>query len=122
MMKKMIILIILIIFTFPILGFSQPTDLTDREVLIQMYEKITFIEETVKRINNNSIITETRVTAMRDRITKNEMNISTFLERLKELVTRWNMLLGMFSTFILGIFIWMWRSISYRKNNGKITH
>ena len=122
MMKKMIVLIILIVFASPILGFSQPSNLTDREVLIQMYEKITFIEETVKRINNNSIITGTRVNEMESRITKNEMNISTFLERLKELVARWNALLAMFSTFILGIFVWMWRSVSYRKNNGKITH
>ena len=120
MIKKIIIIILLIVFMLPISVFSQPSNLTDREVLIQMYEKIIYIENAVKKINSNSMIIDGRVTQIENRVIKNEMNISTFMEKLKELVTRWNTLLGMFAIFILGIFTWMWRSVSYRKNNNKI--
>jgi len=122
MMRKIIIIILMIVFMLPISVFSQPTNLTDREVLIQMYGKITNIEKTVEKISENSMVIENKVYKMESRITKNEMNISTFLEKVKDLVARGNMLLGLFSTFILGIFVWMWRSVSYRKNNGKTTH
>lgn len=101
----------------PISIFSQPTNLTDREVMIQMYEKIIYIEETIGRIDDNSKATDYKIAQTDSRVTKNEMNIDTFFERLKELVARWNVLLSLFATFILGIFAWMWRSVSYRKHN-----
>lgn len=111
MIRKMAILIILITFAFPISIFSQPSDLTDRELLIQLFEKINFIEESVKRIENNSKDVTTNINLIEKRITKNEINIAGFYEKLGELVARWNTLLGLFVAFITGIFIWMWRKI-----------
>ncbi|GAJ24944.1 unnamed protein product [marine sediment metagenome] len=109
MIRKMIIIMILITFIFPISIFSQPSDLTDRELLIQLYGKIEFIERTVRRIEDNSKNVTANVNLMEKRITKNEINIAGFYEKLGELVARWNYLLGLFVTFIIGIFIWMWR-------------
>lgn len=108
-MIKKIMLMILIIFAFPILGFSQPADLTDRELLIQLFGKMEFIEESVKRIENNSKGITTNINLMEKRITKNEINIAGFYDKLGELVVRWNTLLGLFVAFITGIFVWMWR-------------
>lgn len=109
MRNKIIILLLLIVFAFPISIFSQPSDLTDRELLIQLHSKIEFIEESVKRIENNSKDVTVNINLMEKRITKNEINIAGFYEKLGELVARWNTLLGLFVTFIIGIFIWMWR-------------
>ena len=115
MIRKMIIIMILITFIFPISIFSQPSDLTDRELLIQLFGKINFIEESVKRIENNSKDVTVNINLMEKRITKNEINISGFYDKLGELVARWNTLLGLFVAFITGIFIWMWRK-AYNDN------
>lgn len=119
MINKIIVMIILIAFVCPISIFSQPSNLTDREVLIQMYEKITFIEETTRRIDDNSHNINEKLVRVEGKIIKNEIEIKNIMERIKGIILRWNTLLGMFSTFILGIFVWMWRSVSYRKNNAK---
>lgn len=120
MIKKIMIFVILMILVLPITVSSQPTNLTDREVLIQMYEKITYIEETTNRINNNQMKSSNKIIQVESRVVKNEVEIKNILERIKELVLRWNTLLGLFATFILGIFVWMWRSVAYRKNNSKV--
>jgi len=110
-MKKIIIIILLIVFMLPISVFSQPSDLTDRELLIQLYGKVESIRETVRRIEDNSKNVTANVNLMEKRVTKNEINIAGFYEKLEELVARWNTLLALFIAFITGIFIWMWRKV-----------
>jgi cytochrome b subunit of formate dehydrogenase len=83
--------------------------------LIQLFEKINFIEESVKRIENNSENVTVNINLMEKRITKNEISIAGFYDKLGELVARWNTLLGLFVAFITGIFIWMWRK-AYNDN------
>ena len=113
----LIVLFILIVFSCNVL--SQPTDLTDRELLIQLYSKIESIEGSVKRIENNSKNVTENVNFLEKRVTKNEISIAGFYEKLGELVSRWNTLLGLFVAFISGIFIWMWRKVYNEKRTTK---
>ena len=109
------IMIMLFLTSAVVSVYSQPTNLTEREMLIQLTEKINYIEQTVRRIDGNSVNVNEKIYTMDRRVTKNEMDIGGFIERLKELVARWNALIGIFSAFVLGMFIWMWK----RSYNGK---
>jgi len=109
------IMIMLFLTSAVVSVYSQPTNLTEREMLIQLTEKINYIEQTVRRIDENSVDVNEKIYTMDRRVTKNEMDIGGFIERLKELVARWNALIGIFSAFVLGMFIWMWK----RSYNGK---
>lgn len=90
-------------------------DLTDREILIQLIEKFEHLEKAVLRIEFSSDITRNKITSIDREIYKNSIEINSLFERYKAAVVRWNTLLGLFATFILGIFVWMWR----RAYNGK---
>lgn len=112
-----IVLFALIVFSCSAL--SQPTDLTDRELLIQLYGKMESIEKSIIRIENNSKNVNENTVLLEKRITKNEINIAGFYEKLSELVSRWNTLLGLFVTFVTGIFVWMWRKVYNEKRTTK---
>ena len=110
MCKIIAILCVIVIISFVnLVGLGQPTNLTDRELLIQLHGKIEFIEESVKRIENNSTNVNERISFLDKQVSKNEINIAGFYERLGDLVVRWNALLALFAGFIITIFIWMWR-------------
>jgi len=109
---------IILLSTVNIVCQAQPTDLSDRELLIQLYSKMESVEEAVKRIEKNSTNLNEEIVGLDRRVSKNEINIAGFYGKLGELVSRWNYLLGLFVTFITGIFIWMWRK-SYNNNKNK---
>lgn len=108
----LIILSLLLIATFNISATCQ--DLTNREILIQLIEKFNHLEEAIERIETNSDIVRTEIISYDKRIYKNSMETDNLSEAYKEVILRWNTLLGLFATFILGIFVWMWKK-SYNK-------
>ena len=91
--------------------FAQPTNLTDRELLIQLMTKIEFIEKSVRRIEIHSEDVKHNMVVLEKQVSKNEINIASFCGKLEGLVKRWNALLGLFATFILAIFIFMWKKV-----------
>lgn len=105
----LILVVIVILGLVNLVSLGQPANLTDRELLIQLHGKIEFIEESVKRIENNSSNVNERISFLDKQVSRNEMNIAGFYDKLGDLISRWNYLLGLFATFIIGIFIWMWR-------------
>ena len=84
-------------------------DLTDREILIQLIEKFYHLEGAIKRIETNSDIVRNEIISFDRRIYKNFIEINNLSEMNKATILRWNTLLGLFVTFILGIFVWMWK-------------
>jgi len=96
---------------------AQPTNLTDRELLIQLITKIEFIERSVKRIETHSEDVKHNMVVIEKQVSKNEINIAGFCNRLDSLMVRWNALLGLFAVFILGIFVYMWRTAYSVKNS-----
>ena len=115
-MKK-IILIILAVLVLSGIGFTQSNP-TDRELLFQVIEKINNINESVTRIEKNFTSINDKVYVLENRVTVTEQGIYSILERIKDLSSNWNWLLGVFSTFVLGIFIYIWRGV-YGKANHK---
>lgn len=108
-MKLLIILIFLLMIIININATGQhPEDLTDREILIQLIEKFSYLEKAVMRIEFNSDITRNKVISINREIDKNSIGIINLSEGHKETIVRWNILLGLFATFILGIFTRMW--------------
>ena len=110
--------LILCIFSCNVLA-QQSSNLTDRELLIQLTAKVGFIEESVKRIESNEARAHSRTNTLENQVTKNEINIAGFCDRLDSLMVRWNALLFLFATFILGIFVFMWRK-AYSVKNSKV--
>ena len=111
------LVVLFVIIVFSSISLSQPRDLTDRELLIQLYSKMQSIDNSVHRIEDNSKIVTKGAALLEKRVTKNEINISGFYEKLGELVARWNTLLGLFVVFVTTIFIWMWKKVYNGKNN-----
>lgn len=100
----------MLLMIFNISGFGQhPEDLTDREMLIQLIERFNQIEEAIKRIENNSNAIIGEIISFDKEIYKNSIEIGNLLEAYRGTVSRWNALLALFATFILGIFVWMWK-------------
>ena len=108
---KLIILIFLLLVSINICAVGQ--DLTDREILIQLIEKFNYLESSIKRMEVNSPFILREIRIIDDKISINILEINNLLGKYKETVARWNILLGLFATFILGIFIWMWKK-SYK--------
>lgn len=84
-------------------------DLTDRELLIQLVEKFYHLENSIKRIEVNSDIVRKEIISFDRRIYKNSMYIESLSKEHEGAISRWNILLGLFATFILGIFLYIWR-------------
>lgn len=90
-------------------------DLTDREILIQLIEKFNYLESAVKRLETNSSFVIKEILSIEKSMSENAAKVDSISGKYGETVARWNTLLGLFVTFILGIFIWMWK----RVYNGK---
>lgn len=108
---KKIILVLILVAIFNLTVIAQPSNLTDRELLIQLYSKVDSIEKSVNKIADSSESMQTSIVLLDKRISKNETNITTFCAKIDDLGLRWNALLGLFATFILGLFIWMWKRV-----------
>ena len=119
-MKK-IILIVLALLIFSGIGYTQKSELTDRELLIQLTEKVNYINDSVTRIERNFGSISDKIYILENRITVTEQSIFSILERIKDLVAVWNWLLALFASFVLAIFIWMiqgfWRHGNRKKVN-----
>jgi hypothetical protein len=115
--KNIIVIILTMLVVFNMMSLAQPSNLTDRELLIQLHSKIEFIEQSVKRIESNSANVNERINLLDKQVSKNEINIASFFNRLEDLVVRWNALLVLFAGFIITIFVWMWRRAYNGKNN-----
>lgn len=107
------VLVLITVFIFCIFSYNifaqPPSNLTDRELLIQLTVKVGFIEESVKRIENNSARANSKVDILEKQVAKNEINIAGFFDKIDDLTTRWNALLALFAGFMITIFVWMWR-------------
>ena len=114
-MKK-IILIIFIVLIFSGIGYTQPTELTEREMLIQLCGKVDFINEGIARIEKIMVSNTEKISQLDIRTTINEQNIASMLDRIKELAGTWNWLLGLFATLLLGMFVYLWKGV-YGKTN-----
>ena len=88
---------------------QHPEDLTDRELLIQLIEKFNHLEKAVLRIEANSDITRNKIIAIDREIYKDSVEFSNLSEAYAGAVNRWNALLALFTTFVLGIFLYMWK-------------
>jgi peptidoglycan hydrolase CwlO-like protein len=112
-MKK-IILIIFAVLVLSRVGYAQGSSLSDRELLLQLYEKVSFINDSITRIENKFVSVENKADVamekadtLKNRVTVNEQSILSILEKIKELATNWNRLMIVFLTFIFSIFTYI---------------
>jgi len=144
-MKKLI-LIILAVLIFSGIGYAQDNPLTDRERLVQLCERMANIMAIVNRIETKTDFITDKVNILENRIVgiegqiddlvrrdvintdkankleirtqKNEKDIAVFMDKVDTLVERWNILLGLFATLLLGMFVYMWKEVT-RRREGK---
>jgi predicted PurR-regulated permease PerM len=116
---KRIILIIIAVLIFSGIGYMQPTQLTERELLIQLCEKVDYINSGIARIEKTMALNTEKISQLDIRTTINEQNIGSMLERIKELAGTWNWLLGLFATLLLGMFVYLWKGVY---GNRKASH
>lgn len=117
---KSVILIILAVLIFSGIGYSQPTQLTERELLIQLCEKVDYINSGIARIEKTIASNTEKISQLDIRTTINEQNIGSILDRIKELAGVWNWILGLFATLLLGMFVYLWRGVyGNRKTSNK---
>ena len=143
-MFKKIILVVIILIMLSSIGSAQAIQsLTDRELLIQLMERVTSIVNTVNRTENKTDVITDKVSTLENKIVdlqgqidglirrdivntdkvesievraiQNEKCIAVFMDKVDILVDRWNVLLGLFATLLLGMFVYMWKEISKGK-------
>jgi len=107
-MKKIIIIIILVLMLSG-LCYAQPTQLTDRELLIQLYTKIEAIEKSIYSITPKLEATDKAIVMLDKRVTTNETNFVSFCKRFDDLTVRWNTLITIFFASLLGMITWTLR-------------
>ena len=125
---KRIILIILAMLILSGIGFAQGSSLTDRELLLQLYEKVNYINNSLARIESKFTSIEAKAdvamektNVIENRVTINEQSILSILEKIKELAINWNRLMMVFLTFIFSIFTYIGVGVyGHRKANNKI--
>ena len=118
-MKKLI-LIILVVLIFSGIGFAQVNNLTDRELLIQLYTKVNGIENSLYKITTNNESTQKDISVLDRRVTTNETNFASFCKRFDDLTVRWNTLITVFFASLLGMVVWVVRnSYVIGKENNK---
>ena len=116
-MKKLI-LIIIVVLIFSGIGYAQINNLSDRELLIQLYAKTESIEKAIYNLNSSAELNRRDVFALDKRVTTNETNFAGFCKRFDELTVRWNTLITIFFASLLGMVIWMFRR-AYTSGNRK---
>ena len=105
-MKQKIIILFVVVFVLNIINFislGQPSNLSDRELLIQLYSKIDVIEKAVNKIVDNSELVQRNIVNLDKRITKNESNIDLFCENMNQIMAKWNILLTFFLTLLVAV-------------------
>jgi peptidoglycan hydrolase CwlO-like protein len=109
------VLIFAIILFFSMIVLAQPSNLTDRELLIQLYTKTESIEKSISKMTDSYRDIQSDIVTLDKRVSKTEINVADFCTRFEELITRWNALLGLFALFITGMFVWMWKKVYSNK-------
>jgi len=107
-MKK----IFIVVFVILILGgtcYAQPTQLSDRELLIQLYSKVDSIDKSINGLLLDYTSTKRNVILLDKRVTTNESNFASFCKRFDDLTVRWNTLITIFFASLLGMVAWMLR-------------
>ena len=125
---KRIILIILAMLILSGIGFAQGSSLTDRELLLQLYEKVNYINNSLARIESKFTSIEAKAdvamektNVIENRVTINEQSIISILEKIEELAINWNRLMMVFLTFIFSIFTYIGVGVyGHRKANNRI--
>jgi len=116
MKKNIIIFVVIFAVIFSVKVMAQPfNNLTERELLIQLYAKMETVEIAVNKIVDNSRVTQNSIIELDKRVTKNESNIEAFCKALDGIVAKWNMLLTFFLTLLVGVIV----SVIARFINGK---
>ena len=104
MQLKYILIIAIMIIVFNTIGMAQPfNNLSDRELLIQLYSKLEGIERDVNKMVENTELIQRNIYNLDKRITKNESNIESFCESIDDIVAKWNMLLTFFLTLLVAV-------------------
>jgi len=118
-MKK-IILIFFAVLIFSGIGYAQVNNLTDRELLIQLYTKVDGIEKSLYKITINNESIQKDISVLDRRVTTNETNFASFCKRFDDLTVRWNALITVFFASLLGMIAWVVRnSYVIRKENDR---
>jgi len=103
---KIFIIIAIIFVVFNMIAMAQPfNNLTDRELLIQLYSKLEGIEEDVNKMVNNSDLVQRNIYNLDKRITKNETNIESFCKVIDDIMSKWNTLLAYFLTLLVAVIV-----------------
>lgn len=101
---KYFIIITIIFVVFNMIAMAQPfNNLTDRELLIQLYSKIDTIEKAVNKIVDNSELVQKNIVNLDKRVTKNESNIDLFCKNMDQIMAKWNILLTFFLTLLVAV-------------------
>ena len=101
---KIFIIIVIMFAVFNTIAMAQPfNDLTERELLIQLYSKIEGIERDVNKMVENTELIQRNIYNLDKRITKNETNIDSFCKSIEDIVAKWNMLLTFFLTLLVAV-------------------
>ena len=126
---KQIITLILMMLILSGICYAQGSSLSDRELLLQLYEKVSFINDSISRIENKFVSIEAKADVamdkadvLKNRVTVNEQSILSILEKIKELATNWNRLMIVFLTFIFSIFTYIGMGVygNNRRNPKKV--
>ena len=104
-LNKILILTIVILISINVIPvIAQPfSNLTDRELLIQLYSKLEGIERDVNKMVENTELIQRNIYNLDKRITKNETNIESFCKAIDGIVAKWNMLLTFFLTLLVAV-------------------
>ena len=106
MQLKYILIIAIMIIVFNTIGMAQPfNNLTDRELLIQLYSKIEGIEKDVNKMLDNTELVQRNIYNLDKRITKNETNIESFCKVIDDIMSKWNTLLAYFLTLLVAVIV-----------------
>ena len=114
-MKRIITLILMMLILSGIC-YAQPSQLSDRELLIQLYTKVDSIENSLNKITTNNELTQKDIFTLDRRVTVNENNFASFCKRFDDLTIRWNALIAIFFASLLGMIAWTMRRTN---GNGK---
>lgn len=114
-LNKIILIVIILLAIFNSVAVAQPSNLSDRELLVQLYSKVEGIENSMNKIVDNSELVQRNIVNLDKRVTKNEINIDSFCESLDAIMKKWTILLSFFLTLLVGVIV----SIIARFMNGR---
>ena len=114
-----VVLIVVVVLLLSVVAVAQPSNLTDRELLVQLYTKVDSIERAMNKVAYSAEIMQTSIVLLDKRVSANETSIKVFCDKIDDMGLRWNALLALFATFILGLFAWMWKRVYTNRGNGR---